>query len=621
VQQLTSWVLGLPIMAQPQGVTRLLLRLGSRALVQNTSQLSQSQWVASQWTQRLLPALQLGARNYSVPPHTIMTMPSLSPTMTQGNIVKWMKKEGEQIAPGNILAEVETDKATIEWEAQEEGYLAKILKGAGSKDIAVGTPVAVLVEEAGSVSAFKNFTGEGAPAATAAPAAAPAAPAPTAAAPAKPSGASFPPHQVLNMPSLSPTMSQGNILEWKKKVGDSVAPGDVYCEVETDKATISWESQEDGFVAQILLQGGSKDVPIGTPAIVLVEDKATLDAFKSFTAADAGAKPAAAAAPAAPTPAPAAAPKPAAAPAAPAAAPRPAAAPAAPGERVKASPYAKKLAAEAGVSLSGIAGTGPEGRVVAADVQQAVASGKAAPAGAAAAAPAATPGAAYVDIPHTQIRRITAQRLLESKTTVPHYYLSMEVAVDSMLAYREDANAARAKEAKISVNDFVVKAAALALKKVPGVNASWHGDFIRQYSGVDISVAVQTPIGLLTPIVKDAHTKRLSDISADVKTLAKKAKEGKLSPAEFMGGTFTISNLGMYGVKQFCAIINPPQAAILAVGGTDKKVVPTKEGGYKEVTTMIVTLSCDHRVVDGAMGAEWLQAFKGYIESPVTMFI
>jgi pyruvate dehydrogenase E2 component (dihydrolipoamide acetyltransferase) len=231
-------------------------------------------------------------------------------------------------------------------------------------------------------------------------------------------------------------------------------------------------------------------------------------------------------------------------------------------------------------------------------------------------------GGAWVDIPHTQIRRITASRLLQSKTTVPHYYLSMECQMDNLMALRATINGqAGEKGVKISVNDLIIKASALALKKVPGINASWQPDFIREYKNVDISVAVQTPFGLMVPIVKDADKKGLASISADVKALAAKAKDGKLSPAEFTGGTFTISNLGMYGIRSFAAIINPPQAAILAVGGSDMKVILDKNGKYVEVSTLIATLSCDHRVVDGAVGAQWLNEFKGFLENPITMLL
>lgn len=540
--------------------------------------------------------------------------------MTQGNIANWRKKEGDEVAAGHILAEVETDKATIEWESQEEGFIAKLLVPTGAKEIPVGTPVAIIVEDKAAVGAFKDYTPSGSASSSASSAAAPPPPTPTPVAAGASAGSqSFPPHQVMAMPALSPTMTMGNILDWKKKVGDAVASGEVYVEVETDKATVSWESQEDGFLAQILLPSNSKEVPVGTPAFIMVEDKDSIPAFANYTSAAASspAKAAPAAAPAAaPTVAAAAPPPPAPA------APRAAVA-SDPSGRVVASPYAKKLAAEAGVSLAGVSGSGPGGRVVAADVQAALKSGQARPAGAAgAAAGVAAPLGAFTDISMSNIRQVTAERLLMSKQTIPHYYLTMEVTVDKLLELREVINKQlAANNVKISVNDVIVKAAAMALKQVPAVNSSWQGSFIRQYNNVDINVAVQTPVGLMVPFVAAADQKSLRAISSDIKTLAGKAREGKLQPSEFQGGTFTISNLGMYGIKQFAAIVNPPQAAILAVGSLDKKVVQAADGKFGEATTMLVTLSCDHRVVDGAIGAEWLNAFKSYMENPLTLLV
>ncbi|KAI8465211.1 MAG: dihydrolipoamide acetyltransferase [Monoraphidium minutum] len=609
-----------------RAATRLL---ACRGILQARAAAAGATWPGYARSPALQPGLPLAwgvlARGYAdLPAHTQMLMPSLSPTMTQGNIAAWRKKEGATIAPGDVLAEVETDKATIEWEAQEEGFLAKIIKGDGSKDIPVGEAVAILVEEEGDIAAFANYSGGASPAA-----AAPSAPPPQQQQqkPAAPTASSFPPHDVLAMPALSPTMAQGNILEWRKAVGDEVAAGDVLCEVETDKATISWESQEEGYVAAILLPGGSKDIPIGTPAAVLVEDKAHVAAFASYSAADAAGA-AAAPAPAAsapPPPKPAAAAAPAAPATPPAAAPRAAAAP---GGRVAASPYARKLALDAGVSLAGAAGTGPGGRVTAADVQQLIASGGAPRAGGAPAAPAGAPAAAgpaggeWTDETVSQVKRVTAARLLESKQTVPHYYLTMEVEVDALMALRGQVNKQLGADGvKLSVNDFIVKAAALALRKVPAMNSSWMGDFVRTYHNVDINVAVQTPGGLMVPFVADADAKGLAAISAEVRALAAKAKAGKLQPSEFMGGTFTISNLGMFGIRQFAAIVNPPQAAILAVGAAAPKLARGPGGELKEVQSMFVTLSCDHRVVDGAVGAEWLQAFKGHVESPLTMMV
>ena len=531
--------------------------------------------------------------------------------------------------PPRFRAQVETDKATMEWEATDEGTVARILAPAGSEAVPVGQVVAVLVEEAEDAGAFADYEApaagaeaSAAPAATAAPAAAAAA-APRA--PATP-GRAWPAHEVLLMPSLSPTMQAGGISQWKVAAGDEVAAGDVLCEVETDKATMDWEATDDGVVAKILVPEGEAGVEVGVPVLVIVEEANLVGEFSDFTAADAGSSgaeaPAAAAPPDAPAPAAAAA-----APAAPAAtASAPAAAlagPAAGGARGgPASPYARRLAAEQGVDVRSVQGRGPGGRVVGADVLDHVSAGGAVTAVAAAPAAGALPSAAFTDIPNSQIRKVIASRLLESKQTVPHYYLSIDCEIDRLMKLRKDLNAATGATGgpKISVNDFVVKSAALACAAVPEVNAAWMGDFVRQYSDVDISVAVQTDSGLMVPIVFGAHDKSIGEISSEIKALAAKAKEGKLKPHEFQGGTFTISNLGMFGVKQFAAIVNPPQACILAVGGAQK--VPKLVGGeLQEASTVTVTLSCDHRVVDGAVGARWLQAFKGFMEEPVTIML
>ena len=366
----------------------------------------------------------------------------------------------------------------------------------------------------------------------------------------------------------------------------------------------------------------SQDVSVGTPVAVIVDDASLVDAFKDFVgaaaAAPAAATPAAAAAPAAP--AAAAAP---AAPAAPALA-APAAAPAAvardQGATVPASPLAKRLAAQMGVTLSAVAGSGPGGRVIAADVSGYVPE-TAAPAAGALATDSAE---AYIDIPHTQIRKVTAARMLENKNGAPHYYVSMEVGMDDLVATRKKLNDALG--AKISVNDFIIKACAKALAEVPMCNSQWNTDAVRQFRDADISVAVNTDKGLLTPIIFDAGGKNVSQISADVKALAAKAKENKLQPAEFIGGTFTVSNLGMFGVKQFTAIINAPQACILAVGGTEKKVVPNEGDDahnrpFVAKSVMTVTLSSDHRHVDGVLAATWLQSFKKHMENPLLLML
>jgi len=550
-----------------------------------------------------------------------MYMPSLSPTMTQGNIIKWKKQEGEKIAPGDVLGEIETDKATIEWEAQEEGVLAKILAPEGSKDVPCGQLVAILVEEGTDISAFASFDPSAAPKQSAQASE----PEPEAVGTDKPAenGASaprdsLPPHTKLEMPSLSPTMDKGNLVEWKKEEGEEISTGDVIAAIETDKATMEWESQDDGFLAKILVPAGTENVKVGTQVAVVVEDKADVAAFAGYTGEDSQA----AAAPSAAPPEAAETPQ-----------PRPQAEPShaprsgsAGGPRIIASPYARSLAARHNVSLEGVAGSGPGGRIVAADVEELVASGGAKPKAetkpTAAAAEAFGGMPPFEDIPVSQIKKITAQRLQESKQTVPHFYLSVDCRVDELMALRSQLNKTLEKDGvKISVNDFIIKAAAAACSQVPECNASWQGEFVRRYKSVDMSVAVQTEHGLMVPIVKGADGKGLAAISADVQRLAAKAREGKLAPHEFMGGTFTISNLGMFGIKSFSAIINPPQACILAVGAADKRVVPGEGGGFDEVTVMNVTLSCDHRVVDGAVGAQWVKAFKGYIEQPLTLML
>ena len=573
------------------------------------------------------------ARFFSaLPAHEVMGLPALSPTMSSGNIVEWKKNEGDEIKAGDVLCIVETDKSTIEWEAQEDGYLAKILAPAGTEGIEINSPVCVVCDEAGDVSAFASFTPGAAPASSPAPATAAAAtPSPSASA----SGASFPAHEVAGLPALSPTMSSGNIVEWKKNEGDEIKAGDVLCIVETDKSTIEWEAQEDSVLAKILAPAGGEPVDIGSPVAVFVDDAADVAAFASFTVADAAGGGATAgvaeAAPASRSPTPA--PPPTASPTATATATASAAsasAVVAPGARVIASPYAKALAAAKGASLVGVPGSGPGGRIIAADVANlAVDSGPASSTGATAPGSSplatATGGSAseWDDVAASTIRKVVARRLLESKQTVPHYYLSVDVRMDDLMATRAQLNASleKQKRDKLSVNDFVIKAAALALREVPDMNAAWHGDFIRKYKQAHISVAVQTDIGLLVPVVRMADAKGLEAIHGDVRALADKAKGGGLTPAEMEGGTFTISNLGMFGIKNFAAVVNPPQAGILAVGASRKEVVADGKGGYKEASVMSVTLSADHRVVDGAVGALWLQAFKRNIETPLAMLL
>ncbi|XP_051012375.1 dihydrolipoyllysine-residue acetyltransferase component of pyruvate dehydrogenase complex, mitochondrial [Acomys russatus] len=561
-------------------------------------------------------------RSYSLPPHQKVPLPSLSPTMQAGTIARWEKKEGEKINEGELIAEVETDKATVGFESLEECYMAKILVAEGTRDVPVGSIICITVEKPEDIEAFKNYTLDSATATPqAASAPAPPAPAP-AAAPAAPSaapGSSLPTHMQVLLPALSPTMTVGTIQRWEKKVGEKLSEGDLLAEIETDKATIGFEVQEEGYLAKILVPEGTRDVPLGTPLCIIVEKQEDIAAFADYRPTEVTSlKPQA--------PPPVAPPVAAVTPTPQPLAPTPSAAPTGPKGRVFVSPLAKKLAAEKGIDLTQVKGTGPEGRITKKDIDSFVPS-KAAPAAAAAIAPpgptvAATPAGVFTDIPISNIRRVIAQRLMQSKQTIPHYYLSVDVNMGEVLLVRKELNKMLEGKGKISVNDFIIKASALACLKVPEANSSWMDTVIRQNHVVDVSVAVSTPAGLITPIVFNAHIKGLETIASDVVSLASKAREGKLQPHEFQGGTFTISNLGMFGIKNFSAIINPPQACILAIGASEDKLVPAdNEKGFDVASMMSVTLSCDHRVVDGAVGAQWLAEFKKYLEKPITMLL
>jgi pyruvate dehydrogenase E2 component (dihydrolipoyllysine-residue acetyltransferase) len=417
------------------------------------------------------------------------------------------------------------------------------------------------------------------------------------------------------MPALSPTMTEGNLAKWLKNEGEAVKAGDVIAEIETDKATMEVEAVDEGKLGKILVPAGSQGVKVNQPIALLLEEGE--DASALAKAATAAPKPAAPApAPSAATPAPVAQ--------QPAAAPAPAPAPAT-GERVFASPLARRMAQQAGLDLARLNGSGPHGRIVKADIDAALARG--APA---AAKPAPTPTApapaapvaglpAFTEQPHSMMRKVIARRLVESKREAPHFYLTLDCNIDRLLQLRQEINAKREKD-KISVNDFVIKASALALKQVPTANASWTETAVRLYQAADVSVAVATPGGLITPIIRGADSKSLSAISAEMKDLAGRAREGKLKPEEYQGGTFSVSNLGMFGIREFAAVINPPQGAILAVGAGEQRPI-VKDNGLAIATMMSCTLSVDHRVVDGAIGAEFLAAFKKLIEEPLNMLI
>ncbi|KAI9272007.1 pyruvate dehydrogenase complex dihydrolipoamide acetyltransferase [Sporodiniella umbellata] len=444
--------------------------------------------------------------------------------------------------------------------------------------------------------------------------------------------ASYPAHNVIAMPALSPTMTAGAIGTWQKKVGDEIQPGDVLVEIETDKAQMDFECQEEGFLAKVLIDAGTKDVKVGQAIAVFVEEKDDIAAFENFSTADISGDKSEA------SPEPKEEKKEAS---------KQETAPkvdskkadetpvASHGDRVFASPLARRIAEERGIDITQVKGSGPRGIISKEDVEgykapEKAAASQAAPQAApqaaqipAAYAPKNATGDAYSDIPTTSMRKIIASRLTESKQQVPHYYLTVEINMDKTSKLREVLNKSAEGKYKLSVNDFIIKASALSLKKVPEVNSAWQGDFIRQYNAADICVAVATPSGLITPIVANAESKGLSSISAQVKDMAKRARDGKLAPHEYQGGTFTISNLGMYGINNFTAIINPPQSCILAIGGTQQKVVPdeTAQSGFAVRNVMEVTLSADHRVVDGAVGATWLQSFKEYMENPLKMML
>ena len=441
------------------------------------------------------------------------------------------------------------------------------------------------------------------------------------------------PIQIL-MPALSPTMTEGNVASWLKSEGDQVAAGDILCEIETDKATMEVEATDEGTLGRIVVPAGTEGVAVNAVIGLILEEGEDASALDSVEiAAPAVAAPAAAPAEPAAEPAPAASAAPAPQATAPAAAspggngatpPAPAREP---GARIFASPLARRMAKQAGLALEAIAGTGPNGRIVKADIEAAIAAAAAAPA-AAVPAPAAAPApvapaapAAYQDTPASTMRKVIAQRLQEAKREVPHFYLTVDCAVDALLETRAQLNE-RSDAYNLSVNDFVIRAAGLALRKVPAANASWVDGALRQYGSADVSVAVAIEDGLVTPIVRNADGKGLAEISAEVRELAgrARAKPMGLAPEEYQGGTFSVSNLGMYGIKEFAAIINPPQSMILAVGAAEQRPV-VKDGALAVATMMSCTLSVDHRVVDGALGATFLQAFKGLIEDPLTMLL
>lgn len=540
----------------------------------------------------------------------VILMPRLSDTMTEGVIAAWHKNVGDAVKKGDLLAEIETDKATMELESYQDGILLHIGTPKGGK-LQVNDLLAIFGKAGEDISALlaQHAGGNAAHATVSAPVPE-AAPAPVATSSAPVMDVSSM-EEVVLMPRLSDTMTEGVIAGWHKKVGDTVKKGEVLADIETDKATMELESYKDGV---LLYQGAQPGEKIQVNDLLCIIGKEGLDvnAIVQAVKASGGSAPAAAA----PTPA------------ATATAYAPVAAPQVQSEtvvnegRILASPLAKKIAGEKGIDLRYVKGTGDNGRITKNDVDAYV---PAAAAPVSQATKSATPIAAapagqvsFEDVPVSQMRKTIARRLSESLFTAPHFYLTMSIDMDAAVAARAKIN--EVAPVKISFNDMVLKATAMALKQHPKVNSSWLGDSIRYNHHINIGVAVAVEDGLLVPVVRFADTKSLSQIGAEVKEYAQKAKDKKLQPADWEGSTFTISNLGMYGIDQFTAIINPPDSCILAVGGISQVPV-VKNGQVVPGNIMKVTLSCDHRSVDGATGAAFLQTLKSLLEEPLRMLV
>lgn len=539
----------------------------------------------------------------------VILMPRLSDTMTEGVIAAWHKNVGDAVKKGDLLAEIETDKATMELESYQDGILLHIGTPKGGK-LQVNDLLAIFGKAGEDISALLAQHSGGAAAAPVA------APAPVAEAPA-PAASSAPVVDVANMeevvlmPRLSDTMTEGVIAGWHKNIGDTVKKGEVLADIETDKATMELESYKDGV---LLYQGAKAGEKILVNDLLCIIGKPGLDVEAIVKAVkNGGGQATAPAATVAAAPAPVAAPVAATAPVSETVVNE---------GRIFASPLAKKIAGEKGIDLRYVKGTGDNGRITKNDVDAYVpAASSSAPAAAKATpmAPVAPAGqVSFEDVPVSQMRKTIARRLSESLFTAPHFYLTMSIDMDAAVAARTKIN--EVAPVKVSFNDMVLKATALALKQHPKVNSSWLGDTIRYNHHINIGVAVAVEDGLLVPVVRFADTKSLSQIGAEVKEYAQKAKDKKLQPADWEGSTFTISNLGMYGIDQFTAIINPPDSCILAVGGISQVPV-VKNGQVVPGNIMKVTLSCDHRSVDGATGAAFLQTLKSLLEEPLRMLV
>lgn len=537
----------------------------------------------------------------------VIRMPLLSDTMKEGVIANWNKNVGDKVKSDEAIADVETDKATMEVIPYVEGTLLYIgvEKGKAAK---VNDIIAIIGKEGEDISALL-----GAPAASAS-TPAPAAETPTATA-TQATAAPLPSDlTVIRMPLLSDTMKEGKIVAWHKAVGDTVKADDVLADVETDKATMEVVGYAEGTLLYRGIETGSA---AQVNEVIAVVGKAGTDLSPYLDQLKAG--PAASAAPA--TPAPASATTSTPAPAAPAVNGSAGTTAEDADGRIKASPLARQIARERGIPLSEVQGSGDGGRIVKRDLDQWQPRAAASPASAGTTAVSA-PGFAgtegHTDTPVSQMRRVIAQRLGESKFSAPHFYLKTSVQMDNLLQARKQINASA--DIKVSVNDMIIKAAAMALSKHPEVNSSWMGDFVRQHHHIHIGSAIALEDGLIVPVVRFANQKTLTQIAADASSLYEKARQKKIQPQEFTGNTFTISNLGMMDIDEFTAIINPPDACILAVGKSTP--TPVVENGQVVVRNIMkLTLSCDHRIVDGAVGARFLQTLKAYLESPITMLI
>ena len=553
----------------------------------------------------------------------VILMPRLSDTMTEGVIAAWHKKVGDTVKKGDLLAEVETDKATMELESYKDGTLLHIGGDKGSK-LQVNDLLAIIGAAGEDVSSLVSGSGNAASAKTEkkddkkeakkeVKKSEPAEPAGPQTSNAKPQTSSIDiskMEEVVLMPRLSDTMTEGVIAAWNKKVGDTVKKGEVLAEIETDKATMELESYKNG---KLLYQGAQKGEKIAVNDLLcIIGEEGKVDVNAIVAAAKGGGTSAAA-------------------PAKSGEAKEETAEPAevsakfeshsSVNGRVKASPLAKRLAAEKGIDINKVSGSGDGGRIIKSDIDNykpaATAVREIAPAAKVGGGGSEAPGG-FKETPVSQMRKVIAKRLAESKFSAPHFYLTMSIDMDKAVESRAKIN--EVSKVKISFNDFVLKACAVALKQHPAVNSSWLGDKIRTNYDINIGVAVAVEDGLLVPVVKSADTKSLSEIAVEVKDFAQKAKDKKLQPSDWEGNTFTISNLGMFGIEEFTAIINPPDACILAVGGISQVPV-VKNGAVVPGNVMKVTLSCDHRVVDGATGSAFLQTLKGLLEEPLRMLV